>query len=193
MEGEIVPLLQRRFLKDYFMVIEDQVEIEQIEKEIDLYFPPTTCEEETFVQIICDGPDQRTDHMRSPYIKLIATPQSIWIQSPYVIADMEFLHVLKIASQSGIDVKFMILGIPDNYFVHRTTTAYIKELLEAGIEVYFYEIFLYSKIIVIDRVISTVGSVNMEVRRFSINFESTAFIYDKKLLRLVHNSLKLIS
>lgn len=181
-EGEMVPLLQMRFFKDYFMVCENQLESNQIEKEIDLYFPPTTCEEETFVQLICDGPDQRTDHMRSAYIKLITTAQeSIWIQSPYFIPDSEFLHVLKIASQSGIDVKIMIPVIPDNHFVHRATTSYIKELLEAGIEVYFYEGFLHSKIIVIDRVISTVGSVNMDVRSFSINFEITAFIYDEEI------------
>ena len=181
-EGEMVPLLQMRFFKDYFMVCENQLESNQIEKEIDLYFPPTTCEEETFVQLICDGPDQRTDHMRSAYIKLITTAQeSIWIQSPYFIPDSEFLHVLKIASQSGIDVKIMIPVIPDNHFVHRATTSYIKELLEAGIEVFFYEGFLHSKIIVIDRVISTVGSVNMDVRSFSINFEITAFIYDEEI------------
>ena len=109
--------------------------------------------------------------------------KSIWIQTPYFIPDSEFLHVLKIASHSGLDVKIMIPVIPDNHFVHRTTTSYIKELLEAGIEVYFYEGFLHSKIIIIDGKMSSVGSVNMDVRSFSINFEITAFIYDDQMAK----------
>lgn len=129
--------------------------------------------------------------MRAAYIKLIMTAKkSIWIQSPYFIPDSEFLHVLKIAAHSGIDVKIMIPVIPDNHFVHRTTTSYIKELLEAGIEVYFYEGFLHSKIIIIDQEMATVGSVNMDVRSFSINFELAAFIYNDTMAKQLVEQFK---
>lgn len=181
-EGEAVALLQMRFLKDYFAVTEKTQDIDEIEQNTNLYFKSSSIKTKTQMQIISDGPDQKTDHMRAAYIKLIMTARkSIWIQSPYFIPDSEFLHVLKIAAHSGLDVKIMIPVIPDNHFVHRTTTSYIKELLEAGIEVYFYEGFLHSKIIIIDGKMSSVGSVNMDVRSFSINFEITAFIYDDEI------------
>lgn len=181
-EGEAVALLQMRFLKDYFAVIEKTQDINEIEQSKNLYFKPSSTEGKTYMQIITDGPDQKTDHMRAAYIKLIMTARkSIWIQSPYFIPDSEFLHVLKIAAHSGLDVKIMIPIIPDNHFVHRATTSYVKELIEAGIEVYFYEGFLHSKIIIIDGKMSSVGSVNMDVRSFSINFEITAFIYDDEI------------
>lgn len=178
--GEAVAQLQARFFKDYFAVIEKTQDIQDIEKEIELYFKPCHIQHKTHMQIITDGPDQQKDHMRATFIKLIMSARkSIWIQSPYFIPDSEFLHVLKIAAHSGLDVKIMIPVIPDNHFVHRTTTSYVKELLEAGIEVYFYEGFLHSKIIIIDGKMCSVGSVNMDVRSFSINFEITAFIYDE--------------
>ena len=178
----MVHLLQLRFFKDYAAVMEDATDFKEIEQDMDRYFPPISEEEETYMQLVCDGPDQRTDHMRAAYIKLIMTAKkSIWIQSPYFIPDSEFLHVLKIAAHSGIDVKIMIPVIPDNHFVHRTTTSYIQELLEAGIEVYFYLGFLHSKVFIIDEKIATVGSVNMDVRSFSINFELAAFIYNEKM------------
>ena len=176
-EGEMVFLLQMRFLKDYFMVLEDEKEIKIIEKELDLYFSPVTCEKKTAVQIVSDGLDHKTDHIRAAYIKLIMSAQdSILIQSPYFIPDSECLHVLKIASYSGVDIKIMLPIIPDNHFVHRTTTSYIKEWFEAGVEVDFYEGFLSLKIIVVDPQICTIGSVNMDVRSFSINFEISAFV-----------------
>lgn len=181
--GEMVQLLQLRFFKDYAAVIEEASDLNEVEQQMDRYFPPISSEEEEiYMQLVCDGPDQRTDHMRAAYIKLIMTAKkSIWIQSPYFIPDSEFLHVLKIASHSGLDVKIMIPVIPDNHFVHRTTTSYIKELLEADIEVYFYEGFLHSKVFIIDEEMATVGSVNMDVRSFSINFELAAFIYHEKM------------
>lgn len=191
--GEMVHLLQLRFFKDYAAVIEDSTDFNEIEQDMDRYFPPISNEEEeTYMQLVCDGPDQRTDHMRSSYIKLIMTAKkSIWIQSPYFIPDSEFLHVLKIAAHSGLDVKIMIPVIPDNHFVHRTTTSYVKELLEAGIEVYFYEGFLHSKVFIIDEEMATVGSVNMDVRSFSINFELAAFIYNEKMTNQLVKQFKM--
>ena len=191
--GGVVQLLQLRFFKDYAAVIEDVSDLNEVESNIERYFRSVSLDEdETFMQLVCDGPDQKTDHMRAAYIKLIMTAKkSIWIQSPYFIPDSEFLHVLKIAAHSGIDVKIMIPVIPDNHFVHRTTTSYIKELLEAGIEVYFYEGFLHSKIIIIDQEMATVGSVNMDVRSFSINFELAAFIYNDTMAKQLVEQFKL--
>lgn len=66
-EGEMVFLLQMRFLKDYFMVLEDEKEIKIIEKELDLYFSPVTCEKKTAVQIVSDG----LDHKRIIFVRPI--------------------------------------------------------------------------------------------------------------------------
>lgn len=191
--GGMVQLLQLRFFKDYAAVIEDVSDLNEVEMNIERYFRSISLDEdETYMQLVCDGPDQKTDHMRAAYIKLIMTAKKrIWIQSPYFIPDSEFLHVLKIAAHSGIDVKIMIPVIPDNHFVHRTTTSYVKELLEAGIEVYFYEGFLHSKIIIIDGEMATVGSVNMDVRSFSINFELAAFIYNDTMAKQLVEQFKL--
>ena len=39
--------------------------------------------------------------------------------------------------------------------------------------------FLHSKMILVDDVISTVGTANFDIRSFKMNFEVNAFIYDK--------------
>lgn len=190
--GEVVHSLQLRFLKDYTAVIEQVSDLEEIKSEILRYFPKEEIEDAQIeLQLVYDGPDQERDHMRATYIKwLTVAKKSIWIQSPYFIPDSEFLHGLKIASHSGIDVKIMIPVIPDNHFVHRATTSYIKELLEANIEVYFYEGFLHAKTMVIDGRLATIGSVNMDVRSFSINFELAAFIYHESVAKRLIEQFK---
>jgi len=63
--------------------------------------------------------------------------------------------------------------------VYRATQYYAKELIELGAEVYRYDGgFLHSKVVSIDHEIGTVGSANMDIRSFVLNFETNAFVYD---------------
>jgi cardiolipin synthase len=75
----------------------------------------------------------------------------------------------------------MIPNKPDHAFVYWATYSYVGQLLKAGAKVYIYENgFLHSKMIVIDNEASTVGTANIDVRSFKLNFEVNAFIYDRE-------------
>jgi cardiolipin synthase len=53
------------------------------------------------------------------------------------------------------------------------------DLLAAGVEIWEYEAgLLHSKAIVIDRSIAFVGSLNMDMRSFWLNFEVTLLVND---------------
>jgi cardiolipin synthase A/B len=104
----------------------------------------------------------------------------IYIQTPYFIPDVSFLDALRIACLSGVDVRIMIPNKPDHMFVYWATYANVGNLLKAGAKIYIYENgFLHSKQIVIDDEVSTVGTANIDVRSFKLNFEVNAFIYDR--------------
>ncbi|MGL5731465.1 MAG: phospholipase D-like domain-containing protein, partial [Bacteroidales bacterium] len=63
---------------------------------------------------------------------------------------------------------------------HHASRSYIKEVMNAGVKVYFYEIgFLHSKLVIIDDYLTIVGSTNMDFRSFEHNFEVSSFIYDE--------------
>ena len=103
------------------------------------------------VQIVSDGPDTPTDDIKSAMVKMIQiASDSIRIQTPYFIPDNIYLEALKMASYSGVKVELMIPTIADHHYVYRTTTSFIKELLDAGIQVYLYKGFLHSKIMIVD-------------------------------------------
>jgi len=58
--------------------------------------------------------------------------------------------------------------------------SYLKELLEVGVRVYQYQKgFIHSKTLVVDGLVSSVGTANMDLRSFNLNFEVNAFIYNK--------------
>ena len=75
----------------------------------------------------------------------------------------------------------VIPGNPDHVFMKWAASAYIGELLNAGAKVYCYNKgFIHAKTIVADGEVSTIGTANMDIRSFKLNFEVNAFIYDEK-------------
>ncbi|WP_404456506.1 cardiolipin synthase [Virgibacillus necropolis] len=133
------------------------------------------------IQIVTSGPDSEWEQIKNGYIKMILSAKKyIYIQTPYFIPDESLADALRIACLSGVDVKIMIPNKPDHPFVYWATLSYIGDLLKAGADVYIYQNgFLHAKTIVVDGKIASVGTANIDVRSFRLNFEGNAFLYDK--------------
>lgn len=132
------------------------------------------------MQIVSSGPDNVWPTIKNGYLKLLMDAKRyIYIQTPYFIPDNSFLTAIEIAALSGIDVRIMVPNKPDHMFVYWATYSYVGQLLKAGAKIYIYEKgFIHAKTIVVDDEASTVGTANIDVRSFSLNFEANAFIYD---------------
>lgn len=149
------------------------------------------------MQIVTSGPDSEWEQIKQGYIKLIlSAKKTILMQTPYFIPDTSLLDALRIACLTGKDVKIMIPNKPDHMFVYWATYSHIGFLLEAGAKVYIYDNgFIHAKMIVIDEEVSSVGTANIDVRSFRLNFEVNAFIYSnevsKKLSEAFSQDLKL--
>lgn len=148
------------------------------------------------IQIISSGPDSKVPNVRDNYLRLIHMAQNhIYIQTPYFIPDESVLDALKIAASSGVDVRVMIPCKPDHPFVYWCTYSYIEDLLEAGAKCYTYDDgFLHAKTLTVDGLVSCVGTANMDIRSFKLNFEVNATIYNQdtayKLEQIFLNDLK---
>ena len=176
-EGSSVHPLQTRFLLDWNQASDNNIIYSE------RYFPAIPKKGEIAVQIVSSGPDTEFPAIKNAYLKLLMSAKRyIYIQTPYFIPDNSFLNAIEIAALSGIDVRIMIPNKPDHMFVYWATYSYIGLLLRAGAKIYIYEKgFIHAKSIVIDDEASTVGTANIDVRSFSLNFEVNAFIYDRTL------------
>ena len=139
------------------------------------------------IQIVSSGPDiTDLDEIKYGYIKMIQKAKKyIYIQSPYFILDRTLIDTLKIACFSGVDVRIMIPSKPDHPFVYWASSSYAGELLKYGAKLYNYDenAFLHAKTIVIDDSICSIGTANMDIRSFELNFEVNAFIYSSKIAK----------
>ncbi len=108
--------------------------------------------------------------------------EKIYIQTPYFIPDDSIFEALKLAGLSDLDVRVMIPSKPDHPFVYWASMSYIGELLRAGVKFYVYQKgFLHAKVLLMDDFVSSVGTANLDIRSFNLNFEVNAFIYDKDI------------
>lgn len=178
LRGSSVYAIQTRFILDW----------NQASDRHDINYSPNLFPKENFhgevgIQIVTSGPDSEWEQIKNGYIKMITSAKkSVWIQTPYFIPDASLLDSLRIAALSGVDVRIMIPNKPDHMFVYWATYSYIGEMLKAGAKVYIYDNgFIHAKTIVVDGEISSVGTANIDVRSFRLNFEVNAFIYNESI------------
>ncbi len=61
---------------------------------------------------------------------------------------------------------------------------YVADVVKAGVRVFLYqEGYLHAKTISIDSRICSIGSANIDIRSFSINYELNAVLYSDQLAR----------
>ena len=172
--GSAVQQIQVQFVLDWNLASKSQIPVDED------YLPKPREGGNVGMQIIASGPDSEAEPIKNAYLKMIyAAKESIYLQTPYFIPDESLLTALKLASLSGVDVKIMIPKNPDHKLVYWASSSYLGDLLESGVRCYLYEAgFLHAKTIVVDGVVGSVGTANMDIRSFRLNFEMNAFIYD---------------
>lgn len=177
-EGHSVYSMQAHFLFDWH-----QARNEPFDADDQKYFPSFEQSSVTPVQVISSGPDTDFESIKNSYIRMILSAKRyVYIQSPYFVPDEAFLHAIQIAASSGVDVRVMTPENTDHPFVYGANSAYNGELLEHGGRVFRYtKGFLHAKMMVIDDEVATIGTTNIDVRSFSLNFEINALVYDEAI------------
>lgn len=172
--------LQNIFLNDWRYVKKESCPSSKYIQ--DGLFPEPLTGGDVYVQVLVSGPDSPIQNIKEAYIKLLTTAKKeVCIQTPYFIPDEAFSAALRVAISSGVKVKIMVPSKPDHRTVYWVTQSYLKEFVEHGADVYFYDGFLHSKALIVDDDKLSIGTCNIDNRSFSLNFEDTVICYSKKL------------
>lgn len=182
--GSILNDLERRFIFDWSY--SKQKNISEFQKYINM--EPKEVNGNVGIQIVSSGPDIFEPYIRNGMLKMInEAKKSIYIQTPYFVPDEPIVEALKIAALSGIDVKIMLPKHTDHKFMRWAISSMMHPLMECGVKFYLYEKdgkgFLHAKTLAIDEIICTIGTANMDVRSYKLNFECNAFIFDKNITK----------
>jgi cardiolipin synthase len=105
----------------------------------------------------------------------------IWIASPYFVPDESIIAALKLAAMRGVDVRVLIPGLADKWFIKLAAMSYVAPVTRAGVKMYEYgRGFMHQKVVLIDNDTSIIGTANFDNRSFRLNFEISIIVLDKK-------------
>lgn len=176
LKGPCVAQLQEIFVEDWHFASEEDISS-------DKYFPDPVIEGNQRVQIVPSGPDRRRDVLHQLFnIAAVDAQKNVCFITPYFVPDGRLLMVLTAAAYRGIRVQLLLPSRSDQWLTLWAGRSYYEELLEAGVEIYEYDKgMLHSKVAIVDSRWSMVGSANMDIRSFRLNFEMTTILYEGSL------------
>lgn len=177
--GEAVNELNKRFILDWDYAADENM------GNMFMYFPVPEQSGDIGIQIVSSGPDHMEEYIKNSYMKIINNAKNyVYIQTPYLVPDSPMMEALKISALSGVDVRIIVPGAPDHFFMEWMLSANIGLLIEYGIKIYRYgNGFIHSKTIVADGEVCSIGTANLDIRSFKLNFEVNAFIYNETVAK----------
>lgn len=142
------------------------------------------------VQIAASGPDSTTPIILYSLVKAISmAKKEVIITTPYFIPGESLIQSIVIAALSGVEVHILVPANSDTLFVNSAARSYYRELLRAGVRIYEYQKgFVHTKSMVVDGEIAIVGTANMDIRSFDLNFEVNAIVYDSDIAKQVRDA-----
>lgn len=138
-------------------------------------------------QVFADGPSERRAATPQLFSTLIAQAQTtLMITTPYFVPDYSVINAICAAAYRGVSVTMVFPKRNDSFVVAATSRSYYRQLLEAGVQIYeFREGLLHAKTLTMDGTISFIGSSNIDLRSFDLNYENNLLLSDKSLAQAI--------
>lgn len=146
------------------------------------------CEGGFPAQVMGDGPTERRGATPQLFSSLIAgAHHTLTLSTPYFVPDATVLEALCAAGHRGVDVTLIFPRINDSWIVAAASRSYYRKLLAAGCEIHeFKGGLLHAKTLTIDDKVSLIGSSNLDLRSFDLNYENNILLQDKVTTKAIY-------
>jgi cardiolipin synthase len=134
--------------------------------------------------VLWSNPMTGASNVKLLYLLAIgAARQTIDIQSPYITLDPSTQWSIEQARQRGVRVRMLAEGpITDAMPVKHASRYDYQKQLDMGIEIFEYQpTMMHTKAVIVDGVMSLIGSANFGNRSFELNDELTVAVFDRDL------------
>ncbi|GBQ46492.1 cardiolipin synthase [Komagataeibacter sucrofermentans] len=174
--GPVVHQLSEAFARDWAFTVGEELTAE-------IYFPPQPSCGETPGRIVTAGPDMDLEKIEYTMLQAFTMARhSIRLMTPYFLPDDRFLTELELASLRGIEVDIVVPAHSNHTLLDWARAANLPRFLDSGCRIWMARPpFNHSKLMVVDRHWSFVGSSNLDVRSLRLNFEINLETYDAAL------------
>jgi cardiolipin synthase A/B len=150
-------------------------------------------------QIAPSGPAFDAENNLALFNSLIyAAQERLTITTPYFVPDESLLSAITTAARRGVAVELFVGEVGDQFAVFHAQHSYYRALLDAGVRIWLYPRpgILHAKAMSVDDEVAVVGSSNMDIRSFQLDFEVTLLVSGKAFvdsLRRIEDGYRAVS
>jgi cardiolipin synthase len=130
-------------------------------------------------QVVPSGPGfDKENNLRMFNALVYSAQRRLVVVSPYFVPDDSMLYAITTAAERGVEVQLFACEVADQVMVYHAQRSYYETLLDAGVRIFLYEkpVVLHAKHFTVDDDVAVVGSSNMDMRSFSLNFEVSLMV-----------------
>lgn len=174
-EGPVVAQMQSVFIDNWIKVTGDVLHGPD-------YFPALVPVGPALAQMFSSSPSGGSESMQLMYLLAVtAASRSIDISAAYFVPDELTLQALTEALKRGVKLRIVVPGKHiDSDTVRSASRATWGPLLKSGATIAEYEPTMYHcKLMIVDGLLTSVGSTNFDNRSFRLNDEATLNVVDK--------------
>lgn len=178
-EGPVVAQNQLLFASDWMQATGESLDVIPLQSEaIEGGFP---------AQVMGVGPTERRGATPQLFSNLFAcAEEELTLTTPYFVPDATVLEALCAAAHRGVAVTLVYPKKNDSWIVAAASRSYYNRLLEAGCVIYEHrEGLLHSKTLTVDGRVSLIGSSNLDLRSFDLNYENNILLQDKDITQAI--------
>lgn len=171
LSGPIVAGLEAVFATDWYTECGESLGIRPYEGDA---IEPEVGGATSAMQLIPSGPGFTTEPNLKVFTSMMYLAQErLAIVSPYFVPDESLLAAVVTAARRGVDVELYVSEQADQYMVDRAQSSYYRSLLEAGVRIFMFPkpAVLHTKCFIVDDRYAVMGSSNMDMRSFGLNYE----------------------
>ena len=174
--GPVVATLQQAFADDWAFATGEALRG-------DAWFPPLDEAGPVLARVVTDGPDDDRDTLLTVILGALATARaSVAIMTPYFLPDAALISALEVAALRGVQVDILLPRQNNLRLVQWASTALLGLVVEGGCRVWSSPPpFDHTKLMVVDRVWTFLGSANWDQRSLRLNFELNLECYSPSL------------
>ncbi len=138
-------------------------------------------------QVMGVGPTERRGATPQLFANLIACAEdTLTLSTPYFVPDATVLDALCSAAHRGVAVTLIFPAVNDSWIVAAASRSYYRRLLDAGCVIHeFHGGLLHAKTLTMDGAVSLIGSSNLDLRSFDLNYENNILLQDRATTRAI--------
>jgi cardiolipin synthase len=171
LRGPVVASLEAVFASDWALETGEVIEVEPS--------PPAGEPEAGEVagascQVVPSGPGYAVENNLLLFTTLVyGATRRLSLTSPYFVQDESLLYAVTTAARRGVEVELFVSELSDQFMVGHAQNSYYEALLEAGVRIHRYPApsILHAKHFSVDDDVVVIGSSNMDLRSFALNYE----------------------